>query len=143
MKPGTPIRILWSLPIVVSLFSCVPAYTQSDDPKAPAAYQERLIMKFKEELTRDEIAVELESLQAQYHGVQINKVFLNDSSAEAIKARFPQRSKRIPANAVLPQLDRTYLMVWDEPQDVTVICQELLTRPTVEYAQPDHVAKTY
>lgn len=60
----------------------------------------------------------------------------------AVKARFPQRSKRIPSDARIPYLEKIYLFTLAKGSNVLTAAQEYSQDTNVEYAQPNYLYKT-
>jgi len=66
----------------------------------------------------------------------------HESLYEETKTKFPKRSKRIPKDAKLPNLSNIYQLEFeDKDADVLSICSEYEKDPSVEYCEPNYLAK--
>ena len=62
--------------------------------------------------------------------------------ATEIKVKFPQRSKRAPENAKVPDLENIYILELDNPQaDIEAIAREYKRDSNVVYAEPNYLAQ--
>lgn len=82
----------------------------------------------------------LDRLLAQYGVTAIEPVFSHAQDPESIKAKYPERSKRIPPGAEVPDLSRTYLVHFSADVDAMEAASALSQDPHVEYAQPNYLA---
>lgn len=60
-----------------------------------------------------------------------------------IKNRFPERSKRAPKGAVLPDLSLWYILGLGEGTDIHAAAGEYGDNPDVEYAQPNYLCRIH
>ena len=60
---------------------------------------------------------------------------------EAIARRFPQRAKRAPADAVVPETVHIYVLEMPDDVDVLQAASEFSADPHVAYAQPNRTAE--
>lgn len=81
----------------------------------------------------------LDQLFMTYGVAAIEPVFPHSQDSEAIASKFPERAKRIPPGAEVPDLSRTYLLHLGEG-DVLTAAAEFARDPHVEYAQPNYLA---
>jgi len=140
--------------IIVCLIS-VKNWANEDEDKKEVVSQGRIIVKFHTssslggevvELFENNIAFEsishtpyLDSLNEKYQLMNVTKVFKSKLDIEEIKRKFPERSKRIPKGAKLPNLDYTYTFEFSkENLDWEMVSQEYALDDNVEYAQPDY-----
>ncbi|MDP3703313.1 MAG: S8 family serine peptidase, partial [Candidatus Omnitrophota bacterium] len=58
-----------------------------------------------------------------------------------VKAKFTQRTKRAPKDAVIPDLSHVYLLEVPEETDIDTAVAELAQDPHIAYAQPNYLAE--
>jgi subtilisin family serine protease len=62
--------------------------------------------------------------------------------SEETKKKFPQRAKRAPKDAKIPDLENIYLLELEDPKaDIPAIAQEYKQDPSVVYAEPNYKVK--
>jgi hypothetical protein len=131
--------------------------SQADILEPPAFAENELIVKFTRDTpfgkNADEIfsrhqsfqSPYLDELHQRYSVVRYEKIFKDPRSAQLIKQKFPERSKRIPENTPGPvTVQYTYRVIlqggnWDIP----ALCREFEKDPQVEYAQPNFRIKIH
>jgi hypothetical protein len=67
-------------------------------------------------------------------------VFPSGRDPEAIKAKFPERTRRIPPGATVPELSGAYTVRFDPGRDIEEVVAAFAADPHVEFAQPNYVA---
>jgi len=83
----------------------------------------------------------LDRLNKKYQLIKVSMLFKGINSMEEIKKKFPERSKRIPANAKIPNLGFTYKFEFNKSDiDILKVAEEYEKDFNVEYAQPDYSA---
>jgi len=82
----------------------------------------------------------LDELNEKYHLIKVSKVFKGLLSVDEIKEKFPERSKRIPPGAEVPNLRYTYKFEFnDSTMDILKAAKEYAEDPNVDYAHPDYL----
>ena len=84
----------------------------------------------------------LDALFAKYGVSAIEPVFPLTHDLEAIKAKFPERTRRIPPGARTPDLSRIYTLRLSPEVDELEAAAALSADPHVEYAHPNYLATT-
>lgn len=82
----------------------------------------------------------LDELNRKYKVARVTRLQQDPRSLEAIKKKFPERSKRIQPGTPSGRLNGSvYRIEFMEQQiDVSIICDQYAQDPNVEYAQPDY-----
>ena len=84
----------------------------------------------------------VDALFAQYGVSAVEPVFPDAQDPEAIKAKYPKRSQRIPPGAEVPDLSRAYLVRLSPQSDVHDAAAAFARDPSVESAQPNYLVTT-
>ena len=79
-------------------------------------------------------------LTERYGVSAIEPVFSHQLDAEVLKQRFPERSRRAPANAKTPDLQYVYKLTLRQGAVIPQAAADYTTQPDVEYAQPNYIA---
>ena len=127
--------ILLSLGSSVSCMESQPK-TYSEGNSQASFAPDRIIFKLKS-------GFELASVQElldRYQVVSAEPLFAGSMDAEAIKAKFPERAKRAPAGAVMPDLSGTYVIHLPPGSDIQAVVADFSKHSAVAYAQPDYIA---
>ena len=82
----------------------------------------------------------LDVLFEKYGVTAIEHVFPNAQNPEAIRFKFPERAKRTPPGAEVPDLSRTYKLTFNPEKNLMEALLELVVDPNVEYAEPNFIA---
>jgi len=83
----------------------------------------------------------LDALFTRYAVTAIERVFPKEATdAEAIKAKYPERSQRIPPGAEVPDLGRTYKLTLNPTPNLQEVIAAFASDPHVESAQPNYIA---
>ena len=84
----------------------------------------------------------LDALCAQYGITAITPLLPTPIDSDAIRARYPQRSRRAPATASTPDLSRTYVLQVEASHPIADAVSAFAHDPNIEQAQPDYQATT-
>ena len=79
----------------------------------------------------------LDALFARYEVATIEPVFARAPSADTVRAKYPQRARRAPPDATLPDLSRAYRLTLKRDADVRQAAHLFSADPHVESAQPN------
>ena len=82
----------------------------------------------------------LDTLNARYGVTTIEPLFAHHPDLEAIKRKYPQRTKRAPPGAQVPSLKHIYKLTLQKDADVLQAVADYHAQPEVEYAQPNYLA---
>ena len=146
-----------SIAVLSLMLTALPvrAAMELPSPQAPsdAAYiPGELLVKFTQEAVEaveqareanqlPTIGIEsLDALVAKYAVTLIEPVFPQAQDPDAIRLKFPERARRAPAGAELPDLSRTYKLTFDPQKDVLEALVDFLADPSIESAEPDYLA---
>lgn len=84
----------------------------------------------------------LEPLFLRYGVVAVEPLFPTAQNLEALKAKYPQRSRRAPAGAKAPDLSRTYRLKLAGPNSILLAARDFAANRFVEAAQPNYLMTT-
>ena len=100
----------------------------------------RILVKYKNTVTQ---SASLNSLNQKYSVKKISPLLQRKSAQQTevarVMARFPNRTKRIPLGAAVPDLSNLYVLELSAGANVEQAVQAFANDPLVEYAQPDYV----
>ena len=147
----------WSMALVSLLCVGLPVHAELErpTPQAPAGSSYvagELLVKFAEEAaeaveqaraanTLPMVGIEsLDVLMATYGVTNIEPVFLQAQDPDAIREKFPDRSRRAPPGAEVPDLSRTYKLTLDPDNNLAGVLIAFLNDPHVELAEPNYTA---
>ena len=81
----------------------------------------------------------LDRLNTRYGVTKIDPVFSHHQDIEAIKRKFPERSKRAPPGAAAPSLKYIYKLTLLPSAPIPQAASDYARQPGVEYAQPNYL----
>jgi len=91
-----------------------------------------------ERLTTDSY---LDGLNQKFQVVKISKLHQKTRTAEEVKQKFPQRAKRAPKGALIPELGYTYKLEFSNKDlNILELCDAYAKDTNIEYAQPNYLA---
>ena len=81
-----------------------------------------------------------DELNARYEVSAIQPVFAQQPDIEAIKRKYPERSRRAPPDAKIPSLKYVYKLTLRHGANVLQAAQNYAAHSEVEYAEPNYLA---
>jgi len=84
-----------------------------------------------------------DALAAQYGITEIRPLFRPLADPEAIARQFPERARRAPPGATVPDLRYIYHLTFQGDTETLEVVSAFANQPDVVYAEPNYIATTH